>query len=119
MRIAATDSRGGRGPTGTFSALVSLISPRSVARRGGGARFFPVIENVVLIDEADAALGEGEKLAVHRQGTLHRAFSVFAFNPAGELPLHRRAPSQYHPRGPWAHTPPGPPPPRGDGGGAP
>ena len=39
-----------------------------------------MVENVVLIDEADAALGIGEKLSVHRSGELHRAFSVFAFN---------------------------------------
>src|SRR3954453_8259636 len=44
-----------------------------------------VIENVVLVDEADAPLGAGEKQAVHVAGELHRAFSVFAFNAAGEL----------------------------------
>jgi len=63
-----------------------------------------VIENVVLIDEADAALGEGEKLAVHRQGALHRAFSVFAFNAAGELLLQRRAATKYHSGGLWTNT---------------
>jgi isopentenyl-diphosphate Delta-isomerase len=63
-----------------------------------------VIENVVLIDEADAALGEGEKLDVHRQGALHRAFSVFAFNAAGELLLQRRAWSKYHSGGLWTNT---------------
>jgi isopentenyl-diphosphate delta-isomerase len=63
-----------------------------------------VIENVVLIDEADAALGEGEKLAVHRAGTLHRAFSVFAFNERGELLLQRRALSKYHSGGLWTNT---------------
>src|SRR4051794_35781554 len=50
-----------------------------------------VIENVVLIDEEDLALGSGEKLDVHRTGVLHRAFSVFAFNVRGELLLQRRA----------------------------
>jgi isopentenyl-diphosphate delta-isomerase len=63
-----------------------------------------VIENVVLIDEADAAVGEGEKLDVHRTGTLHRAFSVFAFNAAGELLLQRRALSKYHSGGLWTNT---------------
>ena len=66
--------------------------------------FLGVIENVVLIDEADAALGEGEKLDVHRQGALHRAFSVFAFNAAGELLLQRRALSKYHSGGLWTNT---------------
>jgi isopentenyl-diphosphate delta-isomerase len=63
-----------------------------------------VIENVVLIDEADAALGEGEKLDVHRSGVLHRAFSVFAYNAAGELLLQRRALSKYHSGGLWTNT---------------
>ena len=58
----------------------------------------------MLIDEADAALGEGEKLDVHRSGVLHRAFSVFAFNPAGELLLQRRALSKYHSGGLWTNT---------------
>jgi isopentenyl-diphosphate delta-isomerase len=63
-----------------------------------------VVENVVLIDEADAALGIGEKLAVHRSGELHRAFSVFAFNARGELLLQRRALSKYHSGGLWTNS---------------
>ena len=58
----------------------------------------------MLIDESDAALGEGEKLDVHRRGALHRAFSVFAFNAAGELLLQRRALSKYHSGGLWTNT---------------
>jgi isopentenyl-diphosphate delta-isomerase len=68
-------------------------------------------ENVVLIDEADAALGEGEKLEVHRRGLLHRAISVFAFNAEGELLLQRRALSKYHSGGLWTNTCCGHPPP--------
>src|SRR3954453_16035244 len=63
-----------------------------------------MIENVVLIYEADADLGIGEKLAVHRSGQLHRAFSVFAFNARGELLLQRRALSKYHSGGLGANT---------------
>lgn len=61
-------------------------------------------ENVVLIDEEDVPLGEGEKLDVHRTGTLHRAFSVFAFNARGELLLQRRALGKYHSGGLWTNT---------------
>ena len=50
-----------------------------------------MIENVVLIDEADADLGIGEKLAVHRSGELHRAFSVFLFDSENRLLLQQRA----------------------------
>jgi isopentenyl-diphosphate delta-isomerase len=63
-----------------------------------------VVENVVLIDEADAALGIGEKLSVHRSGELHRAFSVFAFNDRDELLLQRRALTKYHSGGLWANS---------------
>jgi isopentenyl-diphosphate delta-isomerase len=63
-----------------------------------------VIEYVVLVDEEDAPLGEGEKLAVHRAGQLHRAFSVFAFNADGELLLQRRALGKYHSGGLWTNS---------------
>src|SRR3954454_12531817 len=63
-----------------------------------------MVENVVLIDEADATLGVGEKLSVHRSGELHRAFSVFAFNARGELLLQRRALTKYHSGGLWTNT---------------
>ena len=59
---------------------------------------------MVLIDEADAEVGEGEKLDVHRAGALHRAFSVFAFNAAGELLLQRRALGKYHSGGLWTNS---------------
>ena len=63
-----------------------------------------MVENVVLIDEADAALGVGEKLSVHRSGELHRAFSVFAFNVRDELLLQRRALTKYHSGGLWTNS---------------
>ena len=61
-------------------------------------------ENVVLIDEEDRELGVGEKLAVHQSGVLHRAFSVFAFNPSGDLLLQRRALGKYHSPGLWTNS---------------
>ena len=61
-------------------------------------------EHVVLVDESDAEVGEGEKLDVHRKGALHRAFSVFAFNEAGELLLQRRALGKYHSGGLWTNS---------------
>jgi isopentenyl-diphosphate delta-isomerase len=88
MRIAATASRGGR--------VGSVI--------GFGLCSFAVIENVVLVDETDGALGTGEKLDVHRSGALHRAFSVFAFNAEGELLMQRRAWGKYHSGGLWTNT---------------
>ena len=59
---------------------------------------------VVLVDEDDQALGEMEKLAAHKEGVLHRAFSVFIFNPQGELLMQQRAADKYHGAGLWANT---------------
>lgn len=59
---------------------------------------------VILVDEHDAAIGVGEKLAVHREGKLHRAFSIFVFNVKGELLLQKRADGKYHSGGLWSNT---------------
>lgn len=61
-------------------------------------------ELVILVDRDDQALGIGEKLAVHRQGLLHRAFSIFVFDTAGRLLLQRRALGKYHSGGLWTNT---------------
>jgi len=62
-------------------------------------------EFVVLVDSFDVELGVMEKLEAHKEGgTLHRAFSVFVFNPAGELLLQKRALSKYHSGGLLTNT---------------
>lgn len=53
-------------------------------------------EHVVLVDESDTATGVMEKMAAHDGPHLHRAFSVFIFNSAGEMLLQQRAASKYH-----------------------
>lgn len=62
------------------------------------------MEQVVLVDEADAPVGAEEKSAAHQAGLLHRAFSVFVFDGAGRLLLQRRAPGKYHSAGQWSNT---------------
>ncbi len=61
-------------------------------------------EEVVLVDGSDNPLGVMEKLEAHRQGVLHRAFSVLLFNDAGQLLLQRRACDKYHSAGLWTNT---------------
>lgn len=61
-------------------------------------------EQVVLVDERDRDLGHMEKLAAHREGMLHRAFSVFIFNSKGHLLLQQRAKGKYHSPGLWTNT---------------
>lgn len=47
---------------------------------------------LILVDEADREIGSLSKAECHTgHGTLHRAFSVFLFNPAGELLLQQRS----------------------------
>ena len=62
------------------------------------------MEHVILVDQDDRALGTMGKLAAHRSGDLHRAFSVFVYNACGELLLQRRAQNKYHTPGLWANT---------------
>ncbi len=62
------------------------------------------MERVVLVDEADREVGSEEKAAAHATGRLHRAFSIFVFDPAGRLLLQRRAPAKYHSGGRWSNT---------------
>lgn len=49
-------------------------------------------EQLILVNEADEELGHMSKQECHDgDGVLHRAFSLFIFNSAGELLLQRRA----------------------------
>lgn len=61
-------------------------------------------EQLVLVDENDREIGVMGKLAAHQRGLLHRAISVFVFDPEGNLILQRRAAGKYHSGGQWANT---------------
>ena len=61
-------------------------------------------ENVILVDVADRPIGTEEKLRAHERGVLHRAFSVFIFNPLNKLLLQQRARHKYHSGGLWTNT---------------
>ena len=63
-----------------------------------------MVERVVCVDADDRCIGSEEKLKAHREGLLHRAFSVFLFNAKGELLLQRRALEKYHSAGLWTNT---------------
>jgi len=61
-------------------------------------------ERVILVDESDREIGLEEKLEAHRQGKLHRAFSIFVFNPEGQILLQKRSTKKYHSDGLWTNT---------------
>ncbi len=58
----------------------------------------------MLVDENDIQTGIEDKLAAHRKNLLHRSFSIFVFNPGGELLLQQRASGKYHSGGKWSNT---------------
>lgn len=52
-------------------------------------------EALILVDSSDAEVGFLDKAAAHDgDGVLHRAFSLFIFNPEGKLLLQQRAPGK-------------------------
>ncbi len=61
-------------------------------------------ERVVLVDLQNVPIGTMEKMQAHRQGLLHRAFSIYLFNPTNELLLQKRAFDKYHSGGLWTNT---------------
>ena len=61
-------------------------------------------ENVVLVNQQDEAIGAEDKIKAHLLGALHRAFSIFVINSAGQLLMQRRAMTKYHSPGLWSNT---------------
>ncbi len=62
------------------------------------------MEEVILVDQDDNAIGTMEKMEAHHKGLLHRAFSVVIFNSKGEILLQKRAQSKYHSAGLWTNA---------------
>jgi isopentenyl-diphosphate delta-isomerase len=61
-------------------------------------------EPLILVDEANRALGAAPKQAVHQEGLLHRAFSIFMVDGRGRILLQQRSLSKYHSGGLWANS---------------
>lgn len=61
-------------------------------------------ELVILVNEKDEWLGSAEKLKAHKDGLLHRAFSVFVLNDNNEVLLQQRALDKYHSGGLWSNA---------------
>jgi isopentenyl-diphosphate delta-isomerase len=59
---------------------------------------------IVLVNEDDQFLGTAEKYKAHAEGWLHRAFSIFLFDPSGRLLLQQRTEDKYHSGGLWSNT---------------
>lgn len=61
-------------------------------------------ETLILVDERNRAIGRAEKAVVHREGRLHRAFSIFLVDARGRMLLQRRSRAKYHSAGLWANS---------------
>ncbi len=62
------------------------------------------LEQVILVDEADQETGAAEKLEAHRDGLLHRAFSIMIWDRHGRMLLQKRAIAKYHSGGLWTNA---------------
>ena len=70
-----------------------------------GATVSSEAEELILVDALDRVLGHASKAACHDgEGVLHRAFSLFVFNPDGALLLQQRSAGKRLWPGYWANT---------------
>ena len=62
-------------------------------------------ELLIWVNDKNEIIGCGEKLDTHFRGQLHRAFSIFIYDPARrELLLQKRAKEKYHSGGLWSNS---------------
>lgn len=60
-------------------------------------------DELILVDLNDTVIGKGEKLWVHQNDKLHRAFSVFIIS-GNKMLIQRRNRKKYHSGGLWANA---------------
>lgn len=61
-------------------------------------------EFLIAVDAEDRPLHAVEKMSAHREGILHRAFSIFLFDTQGRVLLQQRALGKYHSPGLWSNS---------------
>ena len=59
---------------------------------------------IILVDKKDKEVGTEFKIKAHKEGKLHRAFSIFIFNSQKNLLLQKRSSKKYHSGGLWTNT---------------
>src|SRR6266404_1505817 len=92
LRLGVIGARNGRRETPRFAKRLNIVTKKTME------------DQLILVNENDERVGIGEKLNIHREGLLHRAFSIFILNSHGELLLQRRALNKYHSPGLWSNT---------------
>jgi len=61
-------------------------------------------EWVVLVNEKGRRIGKEEKMAAHKKGLLHLAFSIFLFDRNGKMLIQKRTKTKYHFAGKWSNA---------------
>ena len=62
-------------------------------------------DQLILVNTFDEPIGEADKLTVHREGLLHRAFSIFLIDvEERKVLIQKRAKGKYHSSGLWANA---------------
>lgn len=59
---------------------------------------------IILVNEKDQKLGTEEKIKAHREGLLHKAFSIFLVDGEGNTLIQKRAEGKYHSGGLWSNS---------------
>ena len=62
------------------------------------------MNKVILVDDDDRVQGQMEAMQAHKEGALHRAFSVFIVNDKGDFLLTQRAQDKPHSGGKWSNA---------------
>lgn len=60
-------------------------------------------DNLICVDALDRQIDVANKEHCHREGILHRAFSIFLFYD-NKILLHKRAENKYHSGGLWTNS---------------
>src|SRR5439155_21584921 len=76
----------------------------SLQAAGTEDRVEPNRNRILLVDDRDRPLGFGDKLPVHEQAVLHRAFSIFVFDGKERLLLQLRSGKKEAFGGLWTNT---------------
>lgn len=59
---------------------------------------------VILVNEKNQQIGTEEKIKAHKEGLLHKAFSIFLVDGEGNTLIQKRAEGKYHSGGVWSNS---------------
>lgn len=62
------------------------------------------MEYIAIVNESDEIIGYKEKMYVHEQGILHRAFSVIIYDNDDNMLIQQRSSAKYHSPSLWTNS---------------